>query len=52
MIKSIKVMLIPNNKQRTTLFRFAAAARYTYNWALEKERDNHELGGNSFQMVN
>ena len=45
MIKSIKVMLIPNNKQRTTLFRFAAAARYTYNWALEKERDNHELGG-------
>lgn len=45
MIKSIKVMLIPNNKQRTILFRFAAAARYTYNWALEKERDNHELGG-------
>ena len=37
MIKSFKVMLIPNNKQRTRLFQFAGSARFAYNWALKKE---------------
>lgn len=30
-------MLIPNKKQQTKLFRYADAARFAYNWALEKE---------------
>ena len=37
MIKSFKVMLVPNNEQRTRLFQFAGSARFAYNWALKKE---------------
>lgn len=45
MIKTIRIMLIPNNKQNTRLFQFAGAARYAYNWALSEEKLNHESGG-------
>lgn len=31
MIKSIKVMLVPNNKQKTKLFQYANTARFAYN---------------------
>ena len=34
MTKSVRVMLCPNNVQRTRLFNTANAARYAYNWAL------------------
>lgn len=34
MIKTIRVMIIPNNKQSTRLFQFAGTARFAYNWAL------------------
>lgn len=37
MIQSYKVILIPNNKQNTKLFRFAGARRFAYNWALARE---------------
>lgn len=40
MLKSIKVMLVPNNKQRTRLFQYAGASRFAYNWALRKEMDS------------
>lgn len=40
MIKSIRVQLLPNNKQKTKLFQFAGAARYAYNWALNKQMDH------------
>ena len=42
MIKSIKVMLLPNNVQRTRLFQHAGAARFMYNWALGREKENYE----------
>ena len=45
MIKTIRVMLIPNNKQKTKLFQYANTARFAYNWALARERDNYENGG-------
>ena len=45
MIKSIKVMLLPNNKQRTKLFQSAGTARFAYNWALAYEQQNHNDGG-------
>lgn len=38
MIKTMKVMLLPNNKQKTKLFECAGTARYVYNWALSYER--------------
>ncbi|MDE5763592.1 MAG: transposase [Ruminococcus sp.] len=44
MIKTIKVMLCPNNKQRTKLFACAGLARFAYNWALNYERKNYESG--------
>lgn len=44
MIKTIRVMIIPNNKQKTRLFQFAGTARFAYNWALEAEKKNHEDG--------
>ena len=46
MIKTIRVMLIPNDKQRTRLFQFAGSARFAYNWALKQETKNHAEGGN------
>ena len=45
MIKTIKVMLIPNNKQITKLFQYAGTARFAYNWALAREQEKHENGG-------
>ena len=45
MLKTVRVMLIPNDKQMTRLFQFAGTARFTYNWALEQEKRNHDEGG-------
>lgn len=44
MIKSIKVMLIPNNKQKTKLFQYANTARFAYNWAIGREQENYRQG--------
>ena len=45
MIKTIRVMLVPSNKQTTRLFQFAGTARFTFNWALAQEKQNYEAGG-------
>ena len=45
MIKTIRVMLIPNNKQKTKLFQYANTARFAYNWAIAKEQENYKNGG-------
>ena len=44
-IKTIRVMLLPNNKQSTRLLQYADAARYAYNWALGREQENYKNGG-------
>lgn len=44
MIKSIKIRLKPNNKQVTKLFQNAGCARFAYNWAIIKQRENYEQG--------
>ena len=44
MIKSIKVRLNPNNKQLTKLFQYAECARFAYNWAIARERENYKQG--------
>ena len=38
-------MLHPNNKQRTKLFQCFGVSRFTYNWALNREQENHKSGG-------
>ena len=45
MIKTIRVMLLPNNKQKTKLFQYANTARFAYNWALAREQENYKNGG-------
>ena len=44
MIKSIKVRLNPNNKQLTKLFQYAGCARFAYNWAINRVRENYNRG--------
>ena len=44
MIKSIKVKLNPNNKQLTKLFQYTGCARFAYNWAINREEENHKQG--------
>ena len=45
LIKTIKVMLVPNNKQKSKMFQYANANRYIYNWTLEQQKSNDENGG-------
>ena len=44
MIRSVRIRLLPNNKQRTKLFQFAGASRFAYNWALDKQMENFREG--------
>ena len=46
MIKTLKIILIPNNKQKSKLFKSAGVARFAYNWALGREQENYKNGGN------
>ena len=45
MIKTIRVQLLPNNKQKTLLKKCADVARWAYNWALSKQLENFKNGG-------
>ena len=45
MIKTLKIKLKPNNKQKTKMFQFAGAKRFAYNWALSKEQENYKKKG-------
>ena len=44
-IKSIKVMLVPNNKQQTKMFQYVGASRFAYNWAIGRQQENYKNGG-------
>ena len=45
MIKTLKIKLKPNNKQKTKMFQFCSAKRFAYNWALAKQQENYKNGG-------
>lgn len=47
MIKTIRVMLLPNHKQKSKLFLYANTSRYVYNWAIAREQANYK-DGNKF----
>ena len=38
-------MLIPNNKQKSKLFKYANTSRFAYNWAIAREQENYKDGG-------
>lgn len=42
MIKTIKIQLKPNNKQKTKLFQMAGASRFAYNWSLARQQENYK----------
>ena len=44
MLKSYKVMLLPNNKQRSRFFQCCGVSRFGYNWALDKIQDDYNNG--------
>ena len=45
MIKTYKIKLKPNNKQKTKMLQFCGAKRFAYNWALSKQKENYANGG-------
>jgi putative transposase len=45
MIKSIKIMLLPNNRQATKLHQTADASRYSYNWTVALQMKTFEETG-------
>ena len=45
MIKSLKVQLRPNNKQKTKLMQSTGVSRFAYNWALGRQQENYKNGG-------
>ena len=49
MIKTLKIKLKPNNKQKTKMFQFCGAKRFAYNWALSQEQINYKNGGRFIQ---
>ena len=51
MIKSIKVRLLPNNKQLTKLFQYVGCTRFAYNWTIAREHENYKQG-NKFLLDN
>lgn len=53
MIKSFKVKLKPNNKQKSFLFANTNVSRFAYNWTLEQQQINYKNGGkflNNFDL--
>ena len=48
MFKTIQVMLLPNNKQRTKLFQCFGVSRFAYNWALNRQQENYKNGVSLF----
>ena len=42
MIKSMRVQLLPNNKQLTKLFQYANCSRFAYNWTIAREQGNYK----------
>ena len=44
MFKTYKVRLEPNNKQHARMLQYAGAARFAYNWAIDREKEAYELG--------
>ena len=52
MVKAIKVMLIPNNVQKTKMFQYAGASRFAYNWAWPGKKKVTKKVADSFQIQN
>jgi putative transposase len=45
--RAYKTELDPNNVQRTSLLRHAGAARFAYNWGLQRKKESYQATGKS-----
>ena len=45
MEKGFKVQIFPNEEQKKMMFKSFGCARFAYNWALAREKENYEKGG-------
>ena len=45
LIRGFKVKLHPTNEQRILMLKSFGTARYIYNWALNRQKENYEAGG-------
>ena len=45
MEKGFKVQIFPNKEQKELMFKSFGCARFAYNWALAREKENYEKGG-------
>jgi len=50
-LRAYKVKLDPNNLQRTALLRHAGAARFTWNWALARRKQEYDATGKSSNAI-
>ncbi len=50
-LRAYKVELDPNNKQRTILLKHAGAARFVWNWALARRKQEYEETGKSSNAI-
>ena len=49
MIKGHRIKLHPTKEQEQKLWQSAGTARWAYNWALERQKENYETGGKFMQ---
>lgn len=47
--KSFKVQIFPNKEQQKLMFKSFGCARFAYNWALNRQKENYENGGKFIQ---
>ncbi|APR02442.1 transposase, IS605 OrfB family (plasmid) [Clostridium botulinum] len=45
MEKGFKIQIFPNKEQQILMFKSFGCARFAYNWALAKEKENYKNGG-------
>lgn len=51
MLRGFKVKLHPTESQKTLMFKSFGIARWAYNWALNRQKENYEAGGNFLTAV-
>ena len=45
MERSFKIQIFPNKEQQNLMFKSFGCARFSYNWALARQKENYENGG-------
>jgi putative transposase len=51
MIRSFTVRLHPTDEQKILMFKSFGTARWAYNWALNRQKENYEAGGKFISAV-